>query len=207
EGRYADGQEWTLREPRYELDRLIYGAPPVRTVLQPRIGSAVFGTGLLEQVPAAALHAIRRQQPRAVRGTLPPGRFGWQAEALDLTDQTGRAFAREMGLTSSAHPTDDCTAMQIACRNDQHGGSPEVSDEFLQPVVTYQRELAVPARGELAPEHDATGRSLFASTGCAACHVAELHAAVDGATVRIEPFTDLLLHDMGEDLADRDLRD
>src|SRR5690606_1378442 len=101
----------------------------------------------------------------------------------------------------------DCTAMQIACRNAQNGGSPEVSDEFLQAVVTYQRELAVPARGELAPEHDATGRSLFASTGCAACHVAELHAAVDGATVRIEPFTDLLLHDMGEDLADRDLRD
>lgn len=207
EGRYADGQPWTLREPRYALDRLAHGAPPLRTVLQPRIGSAVFGTGRLEQVPAEALHQIRRQQPRAVRGTLPPGRFGWQAEALDLTDQTGRALAREMGLTSSAHPADDCTAVQIACRDAPDGGTPEVSEEFLQAVVAYQRELAVPARGDITAQRDAAGRNLFASTGCAACHVPELPFIVDGATASIEPFTDLLLHDLGEELADRDLRD
>jgi CxxC motif-containing protein (DUF1111 family) len=202
---YADGARVQLRVPRYELEELTLGPMPGRTVLRPRIAPAVFGSGLLEQVPLESLRRLRRGQAREVRGQLPSGRFGWQAEAMDLTDQTARAFAREMGLTSGVHPADDCTPAQMACREAPQGGSPEVPAELFQAVLTFQRELAVPARGTVDAASDTAGRALFTATGCAACHVPVLEARVEGQPVRIEPFTDLLLHDLGEDLADRDL--
>ncbi len=63
-GEYADGAKWTLREPHYALDHLLYGPVPAATVLRPRIAPAIYGTGLLEEVPQEAIRAIRRQQPR-----------------------------------------------------------------------------------------------------------------------------------------------
>jgi CxxC motif-containing protein (DUF1111 family) len=196
-GRYADGATWTLREPRYTLVRLGYGELSPRTVLRPRIGPALFGVGLLESVPAAAIEAVRRSQPRAVRGRA-AGRFGWQAEAVSLQDQTERALEREMGLTTVTRPQDDCTPAQAACRAAPQGGSPEVSAEFLDALLTFQRELAVPGP---APATDAPGTRLFAAIGCAQCHRMELPARE--RTIR--PYTDLLVHDLGEGLADRRL--
>ena len=201
-GSYADGSAWTLREPHYALIHLLYGPPPAATVLRPRIAPAVYGVGLLEAVPADALRAQRRQQPRALRGELPTGRFGWRGDVRDVADQTGRAFAREMGLTSRLRAHDDCTTIQVACRNAPQGGSPEVSDEFLQAVLTFQHELPVPARVSLQSDEDAAGARLFASTGCATCHVPALPVRSDGADARIDAYTDLLVHDMGEALAD-----
>ncbi|HTQ36167.1 MAG TPA: di-heme oxidoredictase family protein [Steroidobacteraceae bacterium] len=201
-GHYDDGTGWTLREPHYALTHLLYGPPPAATILRPRIAPQIYGVGLLEAVPADAPRAIREQQPRAVRGELPAGRFGWRGEVRDVEDQTGRAFAREMGLTSRPRMQDDCTATQVACRAAPNGGTPEVSDEFLQAVLTFQRELPVPARTVLPADTEAAGRRLFEQTGCAACHVLELPVAIDGAKARIDAGTDLLVHDLGEALAD-----
>jgi len=205
EGRYADGGSWALREPRYTLRNLIYGPPGAGTVLRPRIGPQVFGTGLLEQVALQALEDIQGRQPRALRGELPPGRFGWQGEALDVEHQTALALAREMGLSSNRIAQDDCSATQIACRAEAQGGAPEVSDEFMRALVTYQQELAVPARVPLPAEREANGGRLFERTGCATCHQPSLPVSIDDTDGRIDAFTDLLLHDLGEGLADRNL--
>ncbi len=202
-GNYADGTSWTLHEPHYTLRRLIYGDPPAGAVLRPRIASQVFGTGLLESVPVEHLRALRRRQPAFVRGELPAGRFGWQGEARNIEDQTARAFAREIGATSRPRMTDDCGAMQVACRNAENGGTPEVSDEFLHAVVTLQRELAVPRRTPLPAGREAEGAQLFADTGCSACHISRLPSGSGKTAQTIDPFTDLLLHDMGPLLADR----
>src|SRR5262249_26963780 len=78
---------------------------------------------------------------------------------------------------------------------------PEVSDEFLDAVLTFERELPVPARPALPAEVDTAGRQLFAQSGCAACHVAEL-PVTPGTGAHIDPYTDLLLHDLGDPLAD-----
>jgi CxxC motif-containing protein (DUF1111 family) len=200
-GRYVDGVPWMLREPRYTLVNLAYGELAPRTVLKPRIGPALFGVGLLEAVPAAAIEAVRRSQPRAVRGRA-AGRFGWQAEALSLQDQTERALEREMGLTTATRPQDDCTPAQAACRAAPHGGSPEVSADFLDALLTFQRELAVPGP---APAADAPGARLFDAIGCAQCHRMELPVRVNDVGRTIRPYTDLLVHDLGEGLADRRL--
>jgi CxxC motif-containing protein (DUF1111 family) len=202
-GQYADGMPWSLREPHYSLTHLLYGAPPGDAVLRPRIAPAIFGAGLIEAVPPSALRGIRGRQRRAVRGVIPAGHFGWQGEAKDIEDQTARAFAREMGLTSRPRPQDDCSLTQIACRASPQGGSPEVSDEFMHAVLTLQRELPVPTRAVLAPQNEDAGRKLFIGIGCADCHVERLPTTANGAPASIDAYTDLLLHDLGDGIADR----
>lgn len=202
-GQYADGTTWSLRQPAYELRRLIYGPLPADAVLRPRIASAVFGAGLLEAVPISALRNWRRRQGTTIRGDIPDGRFGWQAEARSIEDQTARAFAREMGITSRMRANDDCSPVQIACRNAPQGGRPEASNEFFHAVVTLQRELAVPTRSTLPADQEAAGSRLFAETGCGGCHISRLPVKTTSGAGFIDAYTDLLLHDMGPQLADR----
>ena len=105
----------------------------------------MFGTGLLEDVSQDAVLAVRALQPAAVRGEpvwrdrgdgqMQPGRLGWQADAVSVEDQTSRAFARDMGLTSQLRKRDDCTDQQTACRAAPQGGAPEVSDAFMRAMV------------------------------------------------------------------------
>jgi CxxC motif-containing protein (DUF1111 family) len=201
-GRYDDGQGWTLREPRYAVVDPTLGVLPATTVLKPRIGPALFGSGLLDAVSQPALETIRQSQPSRLRGTA-GGRFGWQGSAISLVDQTALAFAREMGLTSELQPHDDCTPAQTACRNAPQGGMPELSERLFHAVNTFQFLLAAPARAKITAEGDAAGALLFERTGCAACHVPRLPVPRDSGGIHIDPYTDLLLHDLGEGLADR----
>lgn len=229
-GRYADGAVWNLREPQYSLGSLNYGELPQDVVLRPRIGPALFGAGLLEAVPLRQLRALQRAQPRAVRGDIAwrevdgvklPGRFGWQADAVSIEDQTARALAREMGVTSRPIRQDDCTESQWQCRDAPNGGEPEASDEFLHALVAFQQHLAVPSpapavgmkghagadeRVSMKGATGAKGEALFARVGCAQCHRPVLVAnRAAGGIVPIDAYTDLLVHDLGEGLADRTL--
>jgi CxxC motif-containing protein (DUF1111 family) len=197
-GAYPDGAMWHLRAPRYQLTDLTRGPLAARTVIQPRLAPALFGVGLLEAVPG-----------------VPAGRFGWQGESTSVRDQTTKAFARDMGLTTSDRPFDDCTSAEPECLAAANGGTPEVSDELLDAVVEFQRTLAVPEPPPTpatvrpsATVRRAAGR-LFADVGCAACHRPLLPVnlpRVLGSTgrTRIAPYTDLVLHDLGPRLADRD---
>lgn len=203
--RLADGSRRTLREPRYAIEDEAYGPLPAGTVLKPRIAPAVFGAGLLDAVPQTALEAIRQAQPESLRGTA-GGRFGWQGDAASLVDQTAIAFAREMGLTSSLMPQDDCTALQLACRQAAADAAPEVPERLFHAVNSYQFLVSAPARIRIAPAVDAAGSALFEQVGCAACHVPQLPVPRAGAAdIRIDPYTDLLLHDLGDALADRNI--
>jgi len=136
------------------------------------------------------------------------GRFGWKGGAPSVKAQTAGAFAGDIGITSSLHPEQPCTddPAEAACRAAPNGGDPEVSDERLDQVTFYARTLAVPARRDVGARQTDRGEQLFDDVGCASCHVASLETgpsdipALDRQTIR--PYTDLLLHDMGPDLAD-----
>jgi CxxC motif-containing protein (DUF1111 family) len=180
-GRYPDGSAWHLRVPRYTFTDLRYGPLASQTIVKPRLAPALFGAGLLD-----ATDAVPHNQ----------GRFGWQATALSVRDQTARAFAREMGLTSTDIPHDDCTAAESACVQQPNGGSPEVSDDLFGAVVSFQQWLAVPASPSPHPTPD-VDEQIFAHLGCAACHQPRVGA--------IAPYTDLRLHDLGTRLADCDV--
>jgi CxxC motif-containing protein (DUF1111 family) len=201
-GRYADGGEWMLHEPRYSIVETSHGSLPARTVLKPRIGPALFGVGLIDAVPQPAIDEIRQAQPWLLRGSA-GGRFGWQGNAISLVDQTALAFAREMGLTSDLQQADDCTPTQQTCRAAQQGSAPELSERFFHAVNTFQFLLAAPPRAQIDAAADAAGARLFEQVGCSACHVPYLPVPRDSGAIRIDPYTDLLLHDLGDGLADR----
>ncbi len=157
------------------------------------------------------------------------GRLGWKANVATLAHQTAGAFHGDIGITSNAFPHETCTPAQKDCLAAPHGGGkttgrdgivpaahatalkPEIDDETLGHVIFYQATLAPAARRNVNDPQVLRGQALFAQAQCAACHrpsyvTAEgpfprlTSPALKGQ--RIWPYTDLLLHDMGPDLAD-----
>jgi CxxC motif-containing protein (DUF1111 family) len=134
------------------------------------------------------------------------GRFGWKATQPDVAAQTAAAFANDMGITSPLLPTERLTAAQAARVVFTASDGVEIDARTLDRVVFYTRTLAVPAARGTGDARVAAGRAAFDAFGCAACHRPRcttgpaFHPAFAGRT--IEPFTDLLLHDLGEGLAD-----
>lgn len=228
--RLADGQWVSLRQPHYRILGLAYGPLDPQAMISPRVAPPMIGLGLLEAVPEADL--LTREDPedrdgdgisgRANRvwdhaaGAVRLGRFGWKAGQPTLDQQNQSAFNGDIGLSTPLFPkaSGDCTAAQADCLAAPSGNSPqydtlEVPQTVTDLVLFYTRTLSGPARNRA----DATdpqvlrGKALFRASGCAACHTPQQRTATTGvdpvvAGQTIWPYTDLLLHDMGEGLAD-----
>ncbi|HKY92912.1 MAG TPA: di-heme oxidoredictase family protein, partial [Nevskiaceae bacterium] len=219
-GKYEDGTPYSLRRPRIAFDQPAYGALPKDLLTSPRTAQSMIGLGLLEAVPAETILAMADPGDAnrdgvsgrgnrvwdASRGAAVLGRFGWKANQPSLRAQVTGAAAGDIGITSSVAPHDACSEAQKACRTAPNGGAPELSDEFLEKLLLYTRTLAVPYRRHFDDPRVVKGEALFAGAGCPACHVPTLktgtHELAALADQTIHPFTDLLVHDMGEGLAD-----
>lgn len=220
-GTYPDGAAYSLRAPEYVFTELAFGPMRADVMVSPRVAPANFGLGLLEAVSDDEI--LSRADPddrdgdgisgrpnhvwslRLGRAVI--GRFGWKANQPSLEQQNAGAFVGDIGVTSSLFPAQNCTGPQTACLAAPSGGSPEIDDSKLAAVTVYTQTLAVPARRDVTDPVVLRGAALFAQAGCASCHTPTLHtgptaaiASLAGQT--IHPFTDLLLHDMGEGLAD-----
>ena len=216
EGRFADGGTYTLRHPTYELTDT-YIDLPARVLTSVRMAPPAFGRGLLEAVDESEILALADPgdadgdgisgrpnyviDVRAGRTVL--GRFGWKANNPTLLQQVAAAYREDIGVTTPYFPRESTAGQPQA---DGLADDPELSQEILDDVVFYVAALAVPARRDLDDPVALKGEKLFADAGCAACHVPTLHtgphevAALSNQV--IHPYTDLLLHDMGEELAD-----
>lgn len=220
EGRYGDGITYRLRRPRYELVDLAFGPLGEGAMISPRVAPAVIGLGLLEAVPVPVLEALadpddrdgdgisgRVNRIRDDDGTTRAGRFGWKANVASLREQNANAALGDIGLTTPELVEENCPPVQESCAAAPTGGRPEVSAEFLDKLTLYTRLLAVPAQRDSGEWQVRRGHRLFREAGCAACHLPTLrtgpHApSPELAEQTFHPFTDLLLHDMGEGLAD-----
>ena len=229
---FADGHIETLRAPTFTLINPGYGAFDEELMVSPRIALPMIGLGLLEQIPDADIKnqavSASSNDANAISGkfnwVLDPqtgktalGRFGWKAGQTRLVTQNQSAFNEDMGLTSNIRPLESCTPLQTACLKattgaDEQGNSKppvEVSDEVVKFVEFYTRNLAVPHRREADSELVLAGKKHFYDMGCQSCHTPRYqlpktdddHLEQHGQV--IYPYTDLLLHDMGDDLADR----
>lgn len=224
---------------RFEFDapvlqrRALPGAEPhpvpPRLSISRRLPPPVFGLGLIEAIPDAAIlaHAdVDDADGDGVTGrphwvTPPPwvpstepgsggtqelGRFTRKARASTIFEQVTDAYHKDMGVTSEFLAVENVNRMAstptIAF---DRVPDPEVTAEEIQQVVFYLRTLAPPAPGELTLRRR-EGEALFGEIGCAVCHVPELRAGphrVAALSDRAVPlYSDLLLHDMGEALAD-----
>lgn len=215
---FSDGTKIRLRKPQLTISELNYGAlEPVLT--SPRIGPVVFGLGLLDAVSENDLLKLAQQpKPDGIKGKVNRvwdiasqqtriGRFGAKANAATLRSQTVDAMLGDLGITSSLLPKENCLSHQQECLQALSGGSPELKDEQLSDLEFYFRHLAVPARRDINNLQVKTGEKIFVNIGCASCHRTELTTAKNYphkylANLTIQPYTDLLLHDMGEGLAD-----
>ena len=220
-GTYGDGTAYSLLAPEYTFEELAYGPLAANTKLSPRVAPAVFGSGLLEAIPEAQImerndaddankdgisgRPNRVWDPLVSRAVI--GRFGWKLNQPDIAHQTAAAFSNEIGMTTSFRPDQICTPAQTACAAAPGGGNPEISAEIFDHMISYQRMLAVPKRRNLDAPEVKRGARLFMDAGCESCHRATFKTAkVDGqpwlSEQTIHPFSDMLLHDMGDALAD-----
>ena len=180
---------------------------------------ALFGLGLIEAIPDRAILArvdssdanrdgVSGRAGRAGDGRL--GRFGQKADHASLKDFVETALLTEMGLTTAGRPAEERVAGAALPRGVDPTPEPEVRDDQVELLVAFVRLLAPPppARIPAFAERDSVrrGRRVFRQLGCADCHVPELRtgpsdvAALDRKVIGL--YSDLLLHDLGRDLAD-----
>lgn len=221
----ADGVVVHLRKPSYHVADLSYGPLDPAMELSPRVPPLLAGVGLLERIDDAAIldwadehdgdgDGISGRANRLADCAAPGpcvGRFGWKAGAATIAAQDALAFSVDIGMSTplQAAPWGDCTVRQRGCVAGPHGADPataetEIESRLAQLLDDFVRSKPAPARSDLSPLA-ATGESIFAGVGCAACHRPSFQIlAADGSPRTITPYSDLLLHDLGRGLSGGD---
>ena len=199
-GHYLDGTGYTLTRPV----TVARAAGTTAHEVALRAAPALFGWGLLEAVPERQLLAfadphdsnadgISGRPARTADGAF--GRVGLKAEHATLRDQVAAALANDMGIGSASHPDPGCL-----------GCPAEISESAIDALDGWLQSLGVFERRARWHEDLLRGEQLFARVGCHECHrpvlVTGAHASAAISHQIIWPYTDLLLHDMGAELAE-----
>lgn len=213
----SDGTEVTLKKPTYSLIDT-YIPFPGNALLSPRIGSPVFGLGLLEVITESDI--LQNQDINdidgdgisgkanyvfdAISGTTKIGRFGWKANTATILEQCAGAYNGDMGITSYLKPIE--TGFGQSNGEDGFGDDLELADNILRRVALYCKTLAVPAPRNITVSNVRRGAKIFEQLECAKCHIPKMQTGPSPiaalANQTIFPYSDMLLHDMGDDLAD-----
>lgn len=211
EGKYPDGETYSLRKPSIALSNFKHSNIGTETFISARVAQQMIGLGLLQNIPKSTLLAwadesdanndgISGRVNRVMdieKNSLIVGRFGWKSNEANIQQQCAGAFFGDMGLTSKFHTEEECKTGD--CADLPNGGTPEVDDDALRQVALYASNLAVPQQRNFEDIAIKKGYNIFVNIGCENCHKSNIKSSNAGT---FSPFTDLLLHDMGEGLAD-----
>lgn len=224
----AGGDKVRLRAPHYTVEGLAYGPMDPDTTISPRVTQQMIGMGLIQAIHPADIIANADPEdangdgisgrPQLVRdggnGALEIGRFGWKAQNSSIRAQAASAFSGDIGISTPDAPDSygECTRKQTACRAMPTGvqerlGDTEAPNPVLDLVTFYSENLAVPARRDVDDADVLRGKEVFYDLGCSSCHTPKFVTRKDAANKAhafqlIWPYSDFLLHDMGEGLAD-----
>lgn len=228
---FSDGFEVELRKPTwlftnlYENDGYMFNDD---TIFSARVAPPMTGLGLLALISENDIIAnqdINDADTDGISGKanyvwsieqnqITIGRFGWKAGQPSLIEQAAGAFVNDMGLTSRLHTEESCLSHQLDCQDTPNGNGDsvesynyEVSDKILDAIAFYSSHLAVPQRRNAYAENVKRGKALFMNMNCQACHTESYTTQLDSDQPELSeqvifPYTDLLLHNMGTDLAD-----
>ena len=216
---FPDGETLALRQPKVRVEKLNFGPLADGVMLSLRNSQAMVGMGYLEAISEKDILQVAQQQkaqglngrPNYVRDDINKkqamGRFGWKANQPSIKQQIAAAFAADIGVTSLLYPFTECTPVQLECLAAIRAPKPELRPEMWEAITFWNQSLAIPERRDVDKPEVKRGETLFVSSGCAMCHVPEWRTGKYPAVPvisnqRIRPYTDLLLHDMGPDLAD-----
>jgi CxxC motif-containing protein (DUF1111 family) len=214
-GEYPDGTKYVLRKPTYSAENLHYGSLDKETIIAPRIGSALIGLGFIEQIREEDILANEDiddknkdgisgkanyvYNPETNRTEL--GRFTWKASASTVKHQSAAAAHNDMGLSNPLFPSDNCTQKQKECLEEAELGKGkhrfDLNGARLDAITYYLTHLKVPVRKKSKEAKE--GERIFEKVGCISCHTSSFTTSTG---IKIKPYSDFLLHDMGEGLAD-----
>jgi len=212
EGKYADGEVYTLQSPTYKVSKLQYGAFHPDVNIAPRIGLALVGLGAIESIAENDILAnedIDDKDKDGISGkanwvydpqsnSTQLGRFTWKAAAASVKHQSANAAHNDMGLSNPLFPKHNCTDAQKECQKALKGRFDfDLPQERLDAIAYYLKTLKIPRQRKNA--HFDKGEKIFKVLGCVKCHVDSFKTS-DG--VEIKPYSDFLLHDMGDELSD-----
>lgn len=229
---YPDGNKVILRKPIFKITEAysprIFDSD---VKLSPRIGTPMIGLGLLEAIPESDILKIANSnfssegvtgRPNWVfdiaeerKGNPYPvklGRFGLKANTATVFHQSLGALRGDMGVTNYAFANESIQGTDLfldfvkSFPEKIKEGYIEASNEVSNKLVFYSQTLAVPSRRNVFDPDVQEGARLFSETRCTTCHTPSFttgsHEISELSNQKIYPFTDLLLHDMGDGLAD-----
>ena len=224
---YEDGRVVELRRPIIKIDNLNYGQFNESTTFSARIAQPMIGLGLIEHISDQSLlmnEDIDDTNNDGVSGKankvwdiqrekLAIGRFGWKSAQPSVYQQTADAFYNDMGLSNKLYDNPfNCTSKQEECTEAISGNSEEyddleVSNDQLDLVTFYSSQLGVPVRRNITAENVKKGKEIFFALNCNSCHVESFTTGDSGSHANLNnqiiyPYSDFLLHDMGESLSD-----
>lgn len=209
---YKDGERYQLRKPLFKLSDFQYGELGTNTNIAPHNALALIGLGAIESIDEKDILAnedIDDSDKDGISGkanwvynpendTVELGRFTWKAAAASVKHQSANAAHNDMGLSNPLYPHHNCTDKQKDCQEALEG-----RDEFdlpmqrLDAITYYLKTLKIPS--QRASENFKSGEKIFNDLGCVKCHVDSFNTSDD---VEIKPYSDFLLHDMGDELSD-----
>lgn len=190
--------------------------PPGTQFVSHRITTPLFGAGLVEAIPDAAILArTKLKLPDGISGVanvelnpltnkLEVGRFGWKSQHSSLSVFAADAYLNEMGITTPLFPKENLPQGHPLLSGDDIVADPEDFQDVLK-FASFMRFLAPPSRAPLTA-NGKKGENLFNQFGCANCHVPSMmtgpnaNPALDRKPVDL--YSDLLVHRMGSQLAD-----
>ena len=172
---------------------------PMCDYFEARQPPPIFGAGLLDAIADATIlthedpndadgDGIRGRANRLADGRI--GRFGWKADVPSLAEFARDALSNEVGLTVPVQ-----TGLTFGRTSDADGApDPEIQQPDVDALVFFMQSLAPPPRTHQNVALEQSGEAIFASVGCAKCHVPSM-PTTDGRTAQL--YSDLLLHDLG----------
>jgi len=213
-------------------DRSMPGYPPevipgIADAISVRGGPIVTGLGLIEAVPDEVIMSHVDEgdadgdgvsgKPNLIEAPdflgFPAGpyagkylgRFGRKAGAINLLQQTVMAYREDMGITSDYMPQENFNPIVGGSGGDPVP-NPEIPTSSIEDVVFYLQTLRPPPRRNEADSEVLHGEELFSEIQCGSCHIPSLQTAehpISALSNKDVPlYSDMLLHDMGPDLAD-----
>lgn len=213
---FADGTPYSLRKPAYTVTSTT-ATIPSNMLVSPRIAQQVIGLGLIEAIADADILAkqdINDADADGISGKanrvfnpvshlFELGKFGWKANNATLLAQAASALHQDIGITSFVFPTETSFGQsQYDGLTDEN----EIDSQAVLDLTFYTQSLAVPKRRNFNDADANNGKKIFFNIGCNKCHTQKYITGTTANTFlnnqTIYPYTDLLLHDMGNELAD-----
>lgn len=214
---FSDGEKISLRKPTYTLSNP-YIPLPANYMISVRIAPPVSGLGLLDLIPESTI--LSKADPNdkdgdGIRGRpnyvynpytkkTELGRYGLKANVSTIQIQVASALQQDMGVTNYIFPEESSLGQS---QYNPTYGIKDLSDYETDALVFYVQTLAVPARRDVNDSSALRGERIFKQLNCTGCHTPTVQTGVNTqlpmmSNQRIHPYTDMLLHDMGDGLSD-----